>query len=287
MILVTGATGHYGKEVMDFLLKKTPAENVAAIARNPDKLNTYKAIGVSVRKAEYDDSGSLLNAFKGVDTLLFVSGNEIGKRIPQHTNVVNAARKAGVKHILYTSFQRKSESSNSPIALIAQDHIETERLILASGMDYTILKHSLYLDALPMFLGPNVADTGIFLPAGNGKGSFALRADMAEAAANILTSEGHRNKVYEIASPASYSFTDIANQISVITGKSVSYTSPTEEAFTDALAKSGVPAGTIGFSLGFAKAIAAGEFDCPSPTLRQLLGREPVSPEQFLKQILK
>lgn len=287
MILITGATGHYGKNLLDSLLAKTEAANIAAIARHPEKLSEYAAKGVTVHKADYDDVESLTHAFQDIETLMFVSGSEIGKRISQHANVLNVAKEAGVKQVVYTSFQRRTESNDSPIAFIAADHIATEKMILESGMDYTILKHALYLDALPLFFGPDVINTGIFLPAGNGKGSFALRADMAEAAANILTSDGHRNKVYDIASPVSYSFADIATQISEVVGKEVPYVSPTDEVFTDALTKAGVSADMIGFTLGFAKAIAVGEFDCPSATLEKLLGRPPVTPLQFFKQALQ
>jgi NAD(P)H dehydrogenase (quinone) len=287
MILITGATGHYGQEVLSLMLKQNGAGNLAALARNPEKLVSFAEKGVSVRKGDYNNTESLADAFKGVDTLLFVSASEIGNRLAQHTNVVTAAKKAGIKHVVYTSFQRASDNPNSPIAFITNDHVATEKLLIESGMDYTILRHALYLEVLPMFMGPTVMQTGVFLPAGNGKAAYASRSDMAKAAANILSTDGHRNQIYDISAPVAYSFHDIAAELTTIKGSAVGYVSPTADEFKQALPAVGVPDELIGMTIGFTGGIANGEFDCASPKLAELLGRQPVTPAEFLASTYK
>jgi NAD(P)H dehydrogenase (quinone) len=287
MILVTGATGGFGQEVLKNLTQKTNTNQLAALARNPEKLADYAAKGVSVLKGDYNDEAALIQAFKGIDKLMFVSGNEIGKRLQQHTNVVNASIKAGVKHIIYTSFQRKNDNTVSPISFITNDHIETEKLLKTSGLQYTILRHALYLEVLPLFLGQGVLETGVFFPAGDGRAAFAARADMAEAAANVLLSDEHINQTYDISAPVTYSFDDVAKALSAIHGSEVPYVSPSINNFKQVLTDVGVPADLIGMSVGFAGGIAAGEFNCASSKLEELLGRAPITPKEFLAKVYR
>ena len=191
-ILITGASGNFGKTTIDFLLKKgIPANTISALVRDEAKGADLKAKGISIKIGDYDNYESLVAAFKGIDKLVLVSGTDIVNRGKQQKNVVKAAKEAGVKHILYTSFERKNETETSPIAFLAKSHIDTDNTIKASGMTYTIFRNNLYLDVLPMFLGEQVLETGVFFPAGETKSAFALRSDLAEATANVLTSEGH------------------------------------------------------------------------------------------------
>lgn len=285
-ILVTGATGGLGSAVVNALLAKTEASNIAVLVRDAAKVETLKEKGVSVLVGDYSDFDSLVAAFQGIDKLYFVSGNDIHNRIPQQENVVKAAVAAGVKHVVYTSFQRKNETATSPIAFVAEGHLKTEEWLKASGLTYTILKHGLYTDILPMFVGEQVLETGvIYQPAGDGKTAFALRTDMAEAGANVLTSEGHENKIYDITGAKTYSYQDIANIISEITGKQIVYVSPSVEEFTKTLTEVGVPAEYIGLFAGFSRAIKEGEFDEVSSDLADLLGRTPVDAETFLQGV--
>jgi NAD(P)H dehydrogenase (quinone) len=286
MILVTGATGPLGNGVVEFLLKKTPASDIAVLVRDRAKAEVLKARGVEIRQGDYNDYSSLVKAFTGIDQLYFVSGNDIVNRSAQQANVVRAAKEAGIKHALYTSFQRKNETDSSPIALVAKAHLETESALKASGIPYTILKHTLYADILPLFIGDKVLETGvIFQPAGDGKVAFVLRADMAEAAANILTSKGHENKVYEISGGRAWSYQDVAEIISEVSGKPINYVSPTQEVFRQELSKAGVPDQYINLFAGFNEGIRQGEFDHTDPTLEKLLGRKPTSVKEYLKTI--
>ena len=283
-ILITGATGGLGRAVVENLLRTVSADQVSVLVRDPAKAADLQAQGVTIKQGDYTDYASLTQAFAGIDKLFLVSGNDVLNRVPQHTNVIKAAVQAGVKHLVYTSFQRKTEDGSSAVAFVAEAHLATEQLLKESGLTYTILKNALYLDILPLFMGPQVLETGtIYLPAGNGRGSYASRADMGAAGAAALTGTGHENKTYEIAANTTYSFEDIARILSDLSGKPIRYVSPTAEEFGTQLAQAGVPAEGIQMAATFSVAIAQGEFDFPDPTLATLLGRTPESATDFLK----
>ena len=286
MILITGATGHLGKATLKFLTAQNPQLKTAALVRDLDKAGDLAATGTELRKGDYGDYASLLQAFAGVDTLFFVSSSDIQNRDAQQANVVKAAKEAGVKHIVYTSSQRKTEDGTSPIAFIAGAHIETEKQIKASGIPYTILKNALYLDLLPGMVGETIPEgRPLALPAGKGKTAFALREDMAEASARVLAGSGHENKTYEISGTESVSFDDIAHILQGILGRPVTYTDTTPEAYTEAAGRAGVPAEASAFWVAFLAAIKQGEFDFPGTELKNLLGREPVSVKTYLQSV--
>lgn len=286
MILVTGASGNYGKATIDFLLKKgIPANSISGLVRNEDKVEDLKAKGINLRIGDYDNYDTLIEAFKGVEKLLLISGSDVANRGQQHKNVVNAAKAAGVKHILYTSFERKNDTETSPIYFLAKSHIETEEFIKESGLTYTIFRNNLYLDVLPMFFGEKVLTTGIFLPAGDAKSAYALRSDMSEATANVLTSTGHDNKVYSLNNTENVSLQEIAQDLSEIVGKEINYVSPSKDVYTETLTKAGVPAQYIGMFSDFAEAIKQGEFSAEKTDLENLLGRKPTSAKAFLKEV--
>lgn len=284
MILITGATGHLGKATLEFLLKKVPASSVAAMARQPEKLAYFKELGVDIRQGDYKDPASLLSAFTGVDTLFLVSSSDLTDRSTQHINAVNAAKQTGVKHIVFTSFQRKMDSG-SPIQFLAQSYIDTEQHIKASGLPYTFLKNGLYAEVLPMFLGQHVMETGIFFPAGTTSSAYTSRRDMAEAAAAVLFGTGHENKEYELATEENVSMAQIAGLLSTLSGKQVGYVDPPKDVFVDALTKAGVPAEMIGMAAGFAEAIKLGEFASQKTSLEQLLGRKPAAIKDILAEL--
>lgn len=284
-ILITGATGHLGTGVLNELLATVPAASVSVLVRDLSKAQHFAAKGVLLHKGDYNDPESLRSAFRDTDLLYFISGSEVNQRVQQHENIVRAAVDARVGHIIYTSFQRKTEDDTSPIAYVAADHIQTEKLIRASGLTYTILKHALYADLLPMFMGDMVLHTGIiFLPAGKGKASFTSRADMASAGASILTGSGHENQTYEIAVSRSYSFYDIAEILSRLFQKEIHYEAPDAATFVRELDRAGVSEDAIQTVTTFCEAISHGEFDCPTDTLEKLIGRKPEKLDVFLKQ---
>lgn len=287
-ILVTGATGNLGKDVIDFLLAKTSAANIIALVRDAEseKAKEIKSKGIALRAGEYNDYESLVTAFKGIDKLYFISGNDIVARAQQHENVVKAATASGVSHVVYTSFERKNESADSPIALLAEGHIKTEKWLMESPMRYTILKHNVYMDMLPMFLGEQLLETGTaYLPAGEGRVAFTLRKDMAEVASIILTTEGHENKVYDITNDQTVSFAEIASAIALASGKPVVYVSPTNEEYMATLTRAGVPGHYVSLFAGFAEAFKQGEFDQTSNAIVNLTGRKPTAVSDFLQLV--
>lgn len=286
-ILITGATGHFGKGTIEFLLKKgVVASQISALVRDEKKAAGLKEKGINIIIGNYEDYASLVSAFQGMNKLLFVSGSDVASRIPQHDNVVKAAKEAGVKHVVYTSALSNKSIEKSAIAFVAEAHIKTEVWLAESGLTYTVLKNNLYLDVIPQFIGEKIVETGtIYLPGGNGKAAYTLRADMAEAAANVLTTDGHDGKSYNITNLEAYTYQHVADVISEITGKTISYVSPTPEEFGKTLTQAGVPEGLIGVLTGFALAQAQNEFDVTGNDLEKLLGRKPTNLKEYLRTV--
>lgn len=283
-ILITGATGQFGSATVEHLLKKIPASDLAVMVRSAQKGQNFKDKGIDIRIADYDDVSSMQTAFNGIDILLFVSANDLENRTVQQKRVMEAIKNSAIKYVVYTSFERKNETESSPIAFVADAHIVTEKLLKESGLDYTILRNNLYLDVLPMFLGEKVLENKtIYFPAGQGKGAFAARADLAEATANILTSDGHKNKIYDFANTEKYDFVGIASTLSSLLDAEVKYISPEKEVFANELQKMKVPQPMIDMSVGFAEAIKQGEFDSAGTDLEAILGHKPTSLKDFLK----
>lgn len=285
-ILITGATGFLGKATIDFLLQKGFAANqILALARSGEKAADLSAKGIRIKIGDYLDYSSLVTAFDGVEELFFISGNELSARVEQHRNVINAAKKTGVKHIVYTSGFRKNETETSPVAFLVQQHIETEKLIKASGIPYTLLLNGLYADVLPGFLGENVLETGVFLPAGNGKAAFTVRLDIAEAAANILLTTGHENKEYVFTNTENTGLNEVAGFLGELSGKQVKYMDPSKAEYLETVTKAGSPPEYAEMLVSFSEAIEQGEFEAVNTDLERLLGRKPTSLFNYLKQV--
>jgi NAD(P)H dehydrogenase (quinone) len=285
-ILVTGATGQFGKAAVDFLLQKGAASgSISALARSEAKAENLRNKGVDVRIGDYDDYNSLVKAFEGIDTLLFVSGSDVANRERQHKNVVEAAKQAKVQRIIYTSYLRKSAAEASPIRFVAESHAATEGFIKESGINYTILRNGLYADVMPMFWGRNVLETGIVLPTGDGRAAYTTREDMAEAAALLALGEEQGNTEYTLAAPENLSMRDAAGILSEIAGKEIAYTDPGAEAYRQMLAGAGVPAESIEGVVTFAEAIRQGEFTAEKTDLEDILGRKATSLKDYLKTV--
>lgn len=284
--LITGVTGVLGKEVLNLLLKKVPAAEVAVLVRKESSKADFAALGVEVRLGDYSDLASLEAAFTGIENLYFVSGSEIDNRSVQHENVVKTATKAHVGRVVYTSFQRRNETETSPIAMVSQSHLVAEKALQESGLNYTILQHGLYMDLLPWFIGEQIATTKtIYLPSGEGKAAFILRSDLAKLAVNVLTTSGHDQKVYAAFSDHAVSYKEIAAALTGIFGTEIGYVSPSIDEYVATLNKAGVPAEIVGMLTGFSVAIAAGEFSAENPEIGHLIGEQPVDVKTFLAQV--
>ena len=291
MILVTGATGQYGTKVIEQLLNKgVESQHIAALVRDAAKGKRLQDQGIKVRVGDYTDIDSLINAFQGVDELLLVSSNDRGavaNRTAQHVNAIRAAKEAHVKHLVYTSFARREPFADSTIAAFLDSHAQTEQAIEASGLAYTILQNGIYLEMIPIFVG-KAAETGaIVFPAQEGKASWVLRAELAEAAAQVLTTQGHKNKRYVLTNTVAISFSTVAKELSNVMGKEMHYESPRVEQFKATLEQAGVPELYVGMFAAWAGALAEGVLDIEDTTLASFLGRKPTTTAQFISQVYR
>ncbi|EPO1790822.1 SDR family oxidoreductase [Cronobacter turicensis] len=283
MIAITGATGHLGQRVIDTLLNTVAAQEIVAIVRNPAKAAALSAKGVQVRAADYGDVAALTAAFAGVEKLLLISSSEVGQRAPQHRNVIDAAKTAGVKLIAYTSLLH---ADRSPLGL-AEEHVATEKMLAEAGIPYVLLRNGWYTENYLASVPPAL-EHGVFIgSAGDGKIASASRQDYAEAAANVLTLDNQAGRVYELAGDNAWTLRDLTALLSKETGKTVAYQNLSEADFAAALAGAGLPE-------GFAKLLAdsdigaskGGLFD-DSRQLSALIGRPTTSLETSLRESLK
>jgi NAD(P)H dehydrogenase (quinone) len=285
MILVTAATGHLGTATLDFLLKKNiPASQLVALVRDEQKAAGLAAKGIALRKGDYFDPASLKKAFQGIDTLIFISSGDIEHRTNQHRNVVNAAKTAGVKHILYTSVLKSSENLKF---LPAIDHFHTEKFLKETGIPYTIFRNTFYLEILPTFFGGALQSGEWYYAAGNAKANFASRNDMAEALANVAADPApHANKVYEITSSRSYTFQEIAAVAGEAVGKTISYIPVSLDALKEGMKQGGVPEAYIPMYASIAEGINQGDLDLVDESLEKLIQRKPVDLKEYLPKLL-
>ena len=235
-IAITGATGQLGRLVVESLKTRVPAGEILALVRDPAKATD---LGVAARAADYAKPETLGPALAGVDTLLLISGNEVGQRLPQHRAVIEAAKAAGVKRIAYTSILR---ADASPLVL-ADEHKATEALIQASGLAYTFLRNGWYTENYANAVHGALASGAVIGSAGQGKISAAARADYAEAAAVVLATDGHQNKIYELAGDTAFTLAELAAEISAKAGKTIPYNDLPEAEYAKILESLGLPAG--------------------------------------------
>ena len=267
-IAVTGATGQLGQLVIQFLLQDVATDNIVALVRDEAKAEALKQHGIELRHFDYDVPETLVPALQGVDKLLLISANEIGRRTPQHKAVIDAAVAAKVPYIAYTSLLR---ADSSPLGL-AQEHRETEALIQNSGLNYTFLRNNWYSENY-LATAEQIAATGaMYGAAQDGKISSATRADYAEAAAKVLTGSTHDHKTYELASSTSFTKADLAQFIADESGKAVDYINLSAAELTQALSQAGLPAPLINVIVDADVQTAKGAMYSESQDLEQLLG---------------
>lgn len=281
MILITGATGQLGNAVVEQLAKRMPANEIVAFVRDEGKAAELKAKGVHVAVGTYDDIASLDRAMQGVEKVLLISGTE-QNRIQQHQNVVDAAKRAGVKLLAYTS--RAVKGQDAATNPLMEGHFATEAYLMQSGLTYALLRNALYMDVIPLYVGgANVFETGIHLPTGDGKVSFALRSELGEAIANLLVDGAIASGIHELTAGEAWSYYDVAAALSELSGKNVTYTPVERAEFEARMRQRGLPERTIQFSLNFHNEVRNGLLDEVSPEMEHLLGRKPASLKDGLK----
>ncbi|RKG56096.1 SDR family oxidoreductase [Corallococcus sp. AB011P] len=269
MIVITGATGRLGRFVIEGLLKQVPANQVAVAVRNPDKASEWAARGVQVRKADYSRPETWDGVCSSGDTVLLISSSEVGQRRKQHQTVVDAAKKAGVKLLAYTSILHADTSR----MILAGEHLFTEEAIRASGLPFVFLRHGWYLENYTE-AAKRTLDQGVLRGcAKDGRVAPATRQDYADAAVAVLTGTGHENQVYELASDTGFTLEEYAAELSRQSGRTVPYQDLPPAEFAAALMQAGLPKGYADVLANSDEGIARGDLNDTSRTLSRLIGR--------------
>lgn len=271
-IVVTGATGHLGRHVVEQLLEKVPAEQITAVVRDEAKAADLAARGVRLTVADYSAPATFDGLLSAGDKVLLISGNEFDKdRVGQHRVVIDAAKAAGVALLVYTS------APGGLTAALADDHRATEEVLLASGVPYTLLRNGWYHENYTENLAPVLEHNAVVQAAGDGRIASASRADYAAAAVAVLTGEGHENATYELSGDEAWGFAEYAAELSRQTGKEIVYSPVSPEAFTGILTGAGLPEVLAGILTGVESSIEKGELAATSGDLSRLTGR-PTTP---------
>lgn len=237
MIVVTGASGQLGQLVIHSLLRSVPASQIVAAVRQPAKAAALSALGVQVREADYNRPDTLDTAFAGAEKVLLISSSEVGQRLPQHQNVIDAAVRAGVQLLAYTSVLR---ADTSPLGL-AVEHLATERALKASGLAHVVLRNGWYTENYLASVPAALAHGALIGSAAEGRISTAARADYADAAAAVLTLPEQAGKVYELAGDSSFTLGELAAELSQATGKTIPYVNLPKAEYKGALLQAGLP----------------------------------------------
>ena len=294
-IIVTGASGGFGRAAATLLLERIPAAKLILTTRKPEQLADFAARGVSVRKADFDYPETLPTAFAGGERMLLISTARVGSRVQQHANAARAAVQAGVRHIVYTSLINADKPANP--AIVKLDHRATEEIIEASGAAWTFLRDSQYSEAIAMAVIPPAMASGV-LPdnAHDGPIAFVSREDCVACAVGALTTPGHENRAYDITGPELLSFPKAIAMAVEMTGRPIDYRRVSDDemfAYFDSL---GVPrhasdnptAGPIPWSsddmVTFGQSIREGYFNVISDAVEKLTGRKPRSLRSVMEQ---
>ena len=281
-LLITGATGKFGTKVMEILLKTVPAEHLAVSVRNPEKAEALCAQGVDVRQGDFDQPETLDAAFAGIDRLLLISADGDNEtRIRQHANAVAAAERAGVSFIAYTSLANAQESKN----LFAPTHQATEADIVKTGIPYSFLRNNWYLENEISGIQGVLAGAPWVTSAGAGKVGWALQQDYAEAAAAVLSGDGHENTIYELSGKV-LTQEEIAAALGIVLGKEITVKQVDDATYADIMQAAGVPDFVIPILIEIQKSIRVGSLDVESNDFDKLLGRPATPINEALSQIV-
>ncbi|MRN53210.1 SDR family oxidoreductase [Paenibacillus monticola] len=284
-VLVTGASGHLGREAVEWLLENYKGQ-IIAVTRNPVTLSDFSARGVVVRQADFDQPDTLDEAFIGAKRLLLISTDAVsvpGQRLQQHTNAVEAAIKAGVEHIVYTSQLNPEPGTES---LLGGDHYSTEEKIKSSGLSFTILRNNLYADNLIPSLQQAAASGQYAAATGEGQTAYVTRKDCARAAAAALASSFTGTRTIDLTGAESLSGTDVAQIASEVIGKSIQFVPLTTDQLVGIFESIGLPNGAAKVFASLDTASAKGEYAVVTTIVQDLTGQAPASLKEFLTENL-
>jgi NAD(P)H dehydrogenase (quinone) len=283
-ILVTGASGVIGRQTIMHLLKKVPASDVIGLVRDPTKAEDLAALRIELRQGDYLDRSSLTRAFVGVEKLMLTSTHAFTDRKTAHANVIDVAAEAGVGHLVYMPIYRKAGSTFS-MREITEEDIFTMDKLKSSGLAYTLVKHPPFMEPAIMYAGPTAIETGVRVPAGNGKFTWATRDDLAAAHATVLAEPGHEGKTYYLSGAPAISWADIAGNLSEVYGKDVPYIPVSDEEYIQSMAALGFPDFVPPFILKWVQGMNQGEWEEITNDLETLIGRKPTTPAEYLRSV--
>jgi NAD(P)H dehydrogenase (quinone) len=275
MLLVTGASGHVGRRVAELLAAR--GHPLRLMTRTPERAPELP--GAEVVRADYAEPATLDAAFAGVEAAFIVSGYaEPGERAWLHGNAIRAAARAGVKHLVYLSFQGASPTSRFPMS---RDHYQTEGILKGSGIPFTALRDNLYMDLIPEMFDEQGRIRG---PAGQGRVAWVAREEVARAVAAALFQPGEGSLAYDLTGPKALTLAETAARLSALAGRDLRYEEETLEEGHEWRSKLGAPDWEVEIWLGSYQAIAAGELEQTSDAIRRLTGREPYTLEGYFRE---
>jgi NAD(P)H dehydrogenase (quinone) len=279
-LLITGASGHLGRRVVELVLDRT-GDHVIATTRTPERLAALAARGVEVRFADHDDDTSLAAAFAGADRMLAVSTDAVGRRSQQLSGVVDAAQQAGVQHICYTSTLSPRPSLRDPID---NDHFWSEAAIFASEMTWTILRHAMYAEHIFLSLPIAVASGRLVTVMGPFGRGYVTREDCARADAGALIADDISRRIYDVTGPQVVTQRDLAELAGEITGRTIEYVDGSADDVRQAWLGAGLPAPLVEGLLSYDLYAAQGGHHARSNAVVRLSGEEPESMRNYLQR---
>ncbi|GAA1112949.1 SDR family oxidoreductase [Nesterenkonia jeotgali] len=281
-IVVTGATGHLGRQVIEQLLARgATASDILAGGRNPAALQDLADLGVRTARIDYEDPATLDAAFADAEKILLISGSEVGRRVPQHAAVIDAAGKVDAT-LVYTSAPGASTSA----LVLAPEHKATEELLDASGLTHTVLRNSWYTENYDETIQQGITTGALLTSTGDGRIASAPRRDYAEAAAVVLLSEEHNGAVLELSGDHPWNFEELAATITEVSGREVRVDQLSTEDHLAALLSFGLDEGTAGFVTALDANIRDGLLAGADGTLSRLLGRPTTTLHQHVRTLL-
>jgi NAD(P)H dehydrogenase (quinone) len=281
---ISGAAGQLGRATTDLLLERVEPGELVLVTRDPAQLDAYAERGANVRRGDFDDPEGLREAYRGVDRMLLISGADVGRRVAQHTAAIAAAKDAGVGRIAYTGIVNPTEAN---LAAAAPEHRGTEEALLASGLEWTMLRNGIYADLTAQGLTQSIAAGRHVYNSGDGKTSYVARADCAAAAAVVLSEEGHANRAYDITGPEALSGADLAALASELSGTPVEAVAVDDETFVGILVEhAGLPEPVAQFIASFGRAGREGHLSTVSNAVAELTGSPPLHFRDVLEALL-
>ena len=283
MIAITGASGQLGRLVIDELLTTTPASEITALVRTPESISDLAERGITVRQADYNEPGTLIEALKGIKKLLLISSSEVGQRAQQHQNVINAAKENGIELIAYTSILH---ADTSPLGL-AEEHRATEAMLSESGIPFVLLRNGWYSENYIAGIPAALQLGTLYGCAGDGLIASAARADYAAAAAKVITLDNQGGKIYELSGDKAYTLAELAAEISQHTGKEIGYVNLPEADYVSALEQAGLPTPLAHMLADSDTGASQGGLYDNSQTLSGLIGRPTAPIAESVREALK